>query len=240
MISHAPEKEGELLVGVFIQKFPQLVGGVAVDRVVPLVRAVDGNLRPVESLPDKVVLLESVGLPAAVDDIAVEARLAENLHQDARMAEGVEVDGGRGAQAELLGKIFPPGQDVADKGFSRRHVAVGLKIPAAHNAPAAGLHQALDVGKEGGVVLLHPGVEKGLIMIEDEVGILVQNLHRRAEGREGFGTALLPPPEPDGVKMGVCDQMDGLHIYTSFFAGLDAVRFKNSGCGIFPHFSIRR
>ncbi len=120
------------------------------------------------------------------------------------MPEGVEVDGCRGDGIEFLFEISAPEQRLAHEGFARRHVAVRLEVPTAHDAPLAGGDQLLDAREEGRLELLHPAVEDGLVVAEDVIE-LVAEVGGAAECAEGRGDALLPFPLPDRVEVGVAD-----------------------------------
>ncbi len=45
-------------------------------------------------------------------------------------------------------------------------------------------------------------------MAEDERGVLVEDLDGVPEGRQRLRRALVPPPLPDRVEMGVADEVD--------------------------------
>ena len=123
------------------------------------------------------------------------------------MTERIEVDGGCGFDAELLPEVAPSLGDLADERLAAGHIAVGLDVPTAHDMPLAQPHQFPDLPEQGGIILLNPAVYECFVMAEDVVVKLPAETRRAPEGGDCRGTALLPFPLPDGVKVCIADKM---------------------------------
>ena len=62
---------------------------------------------------------------------------------------------------------------------------------------------------------MYPLVEHSLVVIEDQAFVLFEHPDGGAEGRECFAAPFLPPPLPDGIEMGVTDQVNGRFVHAS-------------------------
>ena len=89
-----------------------------------------------------------------------------------------------------------------------RQVHVGLEVVAADDVPAAGFHQGLHGGESGRIAPQDFLVDETLAADEGELGPLVHELDDGAHGGDGLGHALGAIPEPDGVEMGVADEVE--------------------------------
>ncbi|MNC23704.1 hypothetical protein D3C75_717360 [compost metagenome] len=109
-----------------------------------------------KTFPNEILPWQSDVLIRAHKDVRVVTRLLHNLHQPPAVAEGIEIDCRRRPYAELFAEITPARQHLACERFARRHVAVRLQIPAAHDMPSALPHQPLDAGEQRRFVFLDP------------------------------------------------------------------------------------
>ena len=124
------------------------------------------------------------------------------------MTEGVEVIGDARRGAEVVAEIAPALGDRPDERFGPGQVDIGLDEPASGDGPAARLDQLADVLEERRIEALGPLIEHGLVVAEDERGMLIEDIDSVPESRQGLGRALVPPPLPHRVEMGVTDQVD--------------------------------
>lgn len=125
------------------------------------------------------------------------------------MAEGVEVVGHLRLHSEVLPEEGAADEDVAGDGLAGGQVGVGLQEPAAGDHPAAVGHMLPDAGEELGAKVAGPLVEHGLVVVEDEVGVFVQQVGGGLEGGQGLAQALGPVPDPHRVDMGLAYDVNG-------------------------------
>ena len=150
----------------------------------------------------------AVALAWAAEDVRVVPALGHDLHEPTRVTKGIEVDRRRGLGAELVSEVLPAREDLSDEGLARRHVAVRLEKPAAHDVPLLLLHEPLDPSEQSRLVLLDPLVEHRLVVVEHKAVVGLAQLRSRSERRDHLRRAFLPLPQPDGVQVCVTDQMD--------------------------------
>ena len=100
-------------------------------------------------------------------------------------------------------------EQLANHAFAIGHVQVGLYPHAAHQFPAAFLDALLDLAKQGGIFLLHPGkiLHAGLRI--GEVGILLHELQRGGEGVFYHFHGFRPGPQPRHVDVRIADRSNG-------------------------------
>ena len=212
MVAHAPGNQAESRVGMRVQPCLRLFRRAAQGRIVARVDAMSHDLAAVEAHPEEVAPRQrhfsSVG---SHEQIGIKARLLQQLHQSAAVAEGIEVHRRGVGHAEFFLKIRPAQLHLPDDGLARGHVAVGLKIPSAHDAPLPGAHQPANAGEQLRLVFLNPAIEQRLVVAEHEVVEFLAEVRRGAERGNRRRRALLPLPLPDGIDMGVADQMNFSH-----------------------------
>ena len=123
------------------------------------------------------------------------------------VAETVHVVGDFREDAEPVRQIALPEFDLALKADGIGEVAVRLNPPPADERPSAGLDVPLDAGEQHRIDLLDLLVAPGLAGGEDEIGPLVEQVAHGAARGEGFIQSGLPGPQPDGIEMGVGDDV---------------------------------
>ena len=209
MVAHAPQAEAERRgIRQCLGRGADLFHGIPQRRAVPGLCALRDDRRAVIADPaERLSRQVAEPLVRAAEYIAVVPRAGKYLHQSPRMTERVEVDGGCGFDTELLPEVAPPLGDLADERLAAGHIAVGLDVPAAHDMPLAQPHQFPDLPEQGGIILLNPAVYECFVMAEDVVVKLPAETRRAPEGGDCRGTALLPFPLPDGVKVCIADKM---------------------------------
>ncbi len=143
------------------------------------------------------------------------SRGREDLRQAGAVSEGIEVVGDDGRDAERLPEEAPALGNLADDRLGARQVDVGLNVPAAGDVPASGADEPADLLEERRVELADPAIENRLVVVEDELGVRVEELDRGSEGGERLGAPFLPAPLPDGVEVGVCDQVNARPLHGS-------------------------
>ncbi|OQC08203.1 MAG: hypothetical protein BWX80_00559 [Candidatus Hydrogenedentes bacterium ADurb.Bin101] len=164
------------------------------------------HFRPVIADPDIIrVGQRAIIIVRAAMKIGVISRLRQDLHQAARMSEGIKIDGRCRFDAELFHKISPAAQNLTDKGFATGHITVRLQVPPAHDVPLALLYQSLYTRKEGRFIFLDPFVQDSFVMIKDEAVIGFAEISGHAERGYGFRRAFFPFPKPAGIQMGVTE-----------------------------------
>jgi hypothetical protein len=98
--------------------------------------------------------------------------------------------------------------ELATQAELRRSVGVGLHVLTAGHRPLPALYEGTHALEQAAVEPLDPPVEPRLAARVDELGVLVAAVGRRAERRERLVDARLPPPQPDGIDVGVADHVD--------------------------------
>ena len=232
VVADAPQSKGHVLVTPGLH-----LALDGVDRVAQVV-GVDGQIlkaggvdrASVKALPLHVIggEVEEFGHGTAAD-VAPIAALGEDLDKSLGVAEGVHVDGHRGDHAELLLEVGKTRLDLTDKALARGDVAVGLNVPAAHDVPLPCGHQLLDAGEQGGIVGFGELIEQGLVVAEDIV-VLVGDLGGGVEGSQRGGCALVPVPLPDGIQVGVTDEVEFFHDRLLFEKEITRILYRINEC----------
>ena len=106
------------------------------------------------------------------EDVKFISGPVQNLRQTGAVAEGVEVVGDGGPDAELFPEIQTALGDLPNDGLGAGEIDIGLEVPAPGDGPAPGRDQPPDFGKKGGVISFDPTVENGLVVVENEFGVL--------------------------------------------------------------------
>ena len=144
----------------------------------------------------------------AVEDVAGVALGRQDVGQRGRVPERVDVVADGRAHAEAVGEVAPPVPELATQAELRRGVGVGLHVLTAGHGPLPALHERAHALEQAAVEPLDPAVEPRLAARVDELGVLVAAVGRRAERRERLVDAGLPPPQPDGIDVGVAHHVD--------------------------------
>src|SRR5215217_944724 len=185
-----------------------VLADVVLRRAVLVRDPVGEHARAVGRLPPEDGRLERLLLrPRPQEDVRVAAALGEDLRNRRVVAEGVEVRARRRGDAELLLQVALPVQRLADERLAARDVAVRLDPPPADDLePAVGDARA-DLLEQLWVALLHPCEEERRVHREDELGVLVEALDRRPEGRPHLLIALWPLPQPHRIDVRIADHV---------------------------------
>ncbi len=224
MVADAPQHQFQVAVGVGLDGGFDFTPRLPIFRNVELGRAPAENLGAVVADPDEGIIGQgAVARRWTAEEVAGVAALRQDLDQPARVPEGVEVDRGGRARPKLLGKIAAADQDLAHERLARRHVAIGLQVPAAHDVPFSFFDQALDAGKEFGFIFFDPLIEDDFVVVENEAGELLAQVCGGAEGGEHGGRALFPFPQPDRVEVGIADEVDGSSVHSVIWQLSDSV-----------------
>jgi len=125
-------------------------------------------------------------------NIHLESSLSQQLGQPSAVSEAVEVVGHLGFNPEVLAEEAPPDGHVADQRFGARKVHVRLQVPSPANGPASRGNQFLDLAEQAGGVVLHPAIKQSFIVIEDQGGMLLEQLDGGGKSGERLGAAFLP------------------------------------------------
>ena len=142
----------------------------------------------------------------ATANVSLLPALFQNLNKPARMPEGIEIYRNFRHDAELFLKIFVPLSYLSYEAFPRRHIAIGLKIPTAHNSPFPAFYEAFYSFKQLRGILFHVFINRHFIVTEYVIELL-RKVCRRFKGRQSCADAFLPLPLPDRIDMRVTYQM---------------------------------
>ena len=99
---------------------------------------------------------------------------------------------------------------MAAKSLARRNVAVGLYPHTARDRPSALADPLPNLLEHFGLGLLDPAVIAGARARENIIGVFLHSVQRASEGRADERKPLGRSPLPDGVEVGVCNQMVSL------------------------------
>ena len=84
--------------------------------------------------------------------------------------------------AEFIFKILESVSDLSDETLARRHIAIGLKIPAAYYAPLSSLHEFLYFFKKFRIVFLGILVNRYFVMTKNII-VFIRKFYCAAESR---------------------------------------------------------
>ena len=148
-----------------------------------------------------------VAWPAEREEVDPAGR--EDFGKARRVAERIRLPTGGDGLAEARFEIALPVGILAHECLGTREVRIGLDVCAAHDIPATGFDHPFDAGKGRGVVFLDMLINRRLAPDEGHLGKLVHQVEHGADGVDAFVEALAAVPEPDGIEMGVTDEVDG-------------------------------
>ena len=151
---------------------------------------------------------DDVGL-GAVECKKIDAARCEDFWQTRRVTKGIGLPSGGDRLAEARFEIALTVSILAHECLGTGEVGVGLDVCAAHDIPAPGFDHLFDAGKARGVVFLDMLIDRRLAADEGHFGKLVHQVEHGADGGEAFVEAFAPVPEPDRIKVGVADEVDG-------------------------------
>ena len=147
--------------------------------------------------------------PRPEEAVGVEPAALEDLGKLRRVAEGIDVVADAHVDAELLVEVALAEERLTDEALAAGDVAVGLHPPAADDVPPSLGHPLLDGREQLGLVLLQPLVGGGGAAAEDEAWGLGHSVEGRLAGAPHLIEALVGPPQPHRVDVGIADHMDG-------------------------------
>ena len=124
------------------------------------------------------------------------------------MAEGISLPAALDGEAEVFAEVAQADLVVAAEHLALEQVGVGLDPGPADDLPPAGADHGLDAGVGRGIGAAHMLVDRGLAADEGQVGLGVQQVEHRPAGGHALVEALAGIPEPDGIEMGVGDDVD--------------------------------
>jgi hypothetical protein len=215
VIAYPPEQEAHLAVGAGSHPVFDLSPRLPPLRVVMGLGPSGQDLGAVIANPDEFIVRQGQKVRVrAAEEVGLIAALGQDLDESSGVSKRVEVGGGLDVDPEFFPEISFSEKDLPDQGLSAGHVAVRLEEPPSQDVPATRLDQPLDPFKEGGLVVLDPLVKEGFVVTEDEILPPLAEIGGRPEGGQGFARAFRPFPKPDGVQMGVADEMDTFHSFS--------------------------
>ena len=133
MISYPPEDHAIFFIFLFFHFLSDSINRMPQPRIVAW-QPQHTHLTAGKTLPNKTIRLRNMVI-RPTDNIAVKSAFFHNLHQSPRMTKGIKIDGRGRLRTEFFFKIALSDADLAYKRFAGRHIAVGLKIPSAHDMP---------------------------------------------------------------------------------------------------------
>jgi len=222
MIADPPGQNGKDSICVVSKPVADIVGGLAEAGVV-LRHAASDDVRTVEPDPDVSIGAEIAFLcirPAM--QVSRVAGLAQDLDQSPGMAKGIEIHRDARLDSEFGLEVAAALKNLPHKRLTRRHIAVGLEIPPAHDVPFPGRDKAPDSLEEQRVVFFGPFIEQRLVVVEDEDIEFLAQISRSPEGGQCCRSAFLTFSQPHGVEVGVADKMEpfGGHVSSSAVEGV--------------------
>ena len=119
--------------------------------------------------------------------------------------------------AKLLLEIFAADGELAEEIDRVRHVLVWLDPAAADGTPPFGRHKLFDSRKEAWIGLLDVVIDGGFAAVEREFGEAIHEFDDGTAGLDAFVEAFMLVPEPDGIEMGVRQDVE------DFFHGWNGV-----------------
>ena len=168
------------------------------------------DLAAVEAAPAERVVREAVELVPGdlAGDERVAVRQLQQLRQGGRVAEHVGQPQVPAVDAELLGEVLLAVEELADERLAAGDVHVAFAPGGAFGLPAAGLDELLDLGQQVRGVLLQPLVGLRAGLLEDPVGVLLQQADLRGERADELVVRHADRPEPAQVDVGVAHRQD--------------------------------
>jgi hypothetical protein len=133
------------------------------------------------------------------------------------VAERINVHRSGDINPKFLAEVEFTIERLPDEALAAGHVAIWLQIPAAHDVPAPGGYQTTNALEESRFELLHPLVNQGFVVAEDEIWKFLTEVGRGAEGGECFCCSGLPVPLPGGIEMGVTNEMKSHNFFLSSY-----------------------
>ena len=121
--------------------------------------------------------------------------------------------------AKLLLEIFAADAELTKKINRVWHVLVRLDPSAADGAPTSCRHKFFYTSEKARIGLLNMVVDGGFATVEREFGEAIHEFDDRAAGLDAFVEAFMLVPEPDGIKMGVRQDVE------DFFHGWNDVGY---------------
>ena len=143
-----------------------------------------------------------------VGNILIHARFAQDLGNVGIVAEGIHIIAGAGGHAKLIVKIPLAVKAVAGKAFAGGQIAIGLHKPAINNNETTLLDPGFDLLKHGRVKFLHPFKHLGCAANKGKLGKFLHTVKHRAQRGLSLTAALLPPPHPHGVDVGIAHKIE--------------------------------
>ncbi len=138
----------------------------------------------------------------------IDVRQLEQLRQCGAVAKDVRQPQIAHVYAELLREETFAQEQLADERLTARDVGVGLDPHRALRLQSSLAHLVLDLGVEGGVVLLHPQKVLRLARAEDVVGVALHQFEGRGESARAFADRLPNGPQPAQIDVGVPHRAD--------------------------------
>lgn len=173
-------------------------------------REVREDARAVDALPPEGVVGERVDLRPG-DLLGQEpggAGELDDLRQGGGVAEGVGQPDVAGLDSELVQEELLAVEELADHRLAAHHVGVGLHPHAAHRHELPVGDLLLDPPEEFGPVGLDPVELLGLRHGEDELRVLVHQVHHVRRRPRHLADRLAQRPQPRGVDVRVADRAD--------------------------------
>ena len=133
----------------------------------------------------------------------------EDLGQAGGVSERIGRPGNARGFAEAAFEILLAVEEMTGEGFGVGEIGVGLDDRSADGIPPPRFHILFDAGEGGGIGAFDMLVNNRFAADEGEFFVLVHEIENGAAGDDAFVQAFAPVPEPDGIEMGVGDEMEG-------------------------------
>ena len=139
----------------------------------------------------------------------IHARALVDLRKLVVVAERIRIPSDLHIHAKILLEISLAHQNLPHQRLAIGHVEIGLNPHPADHFPAAFLHPLFDLGKQVGILLLHPLIGSRRRHGELEIGILPHQIEHAAERIANHLHRLRPRPQPGHVDMRIAHRLDG-------------------------------
>src|SRR5260370_6876427 len=127
------------------------------------------------------------------------------------MTECIDIISNGRTKPKALQKVGAPGKELALPPDGGWQVGIGLNHLSASNMPLASFDQATNARKKIRVQAFDQAIEPCLSPCIEKVRVLITAVSGGTKGGQRFVRALLPVPEPDGIKIGSTNHVYSQH-----------------------------
>ena len=185
MVADAPEAQENIIFLTSVDVIQRFLGSLALTGIVTAGESHCRHFGTIITHPGKLIgrqLYKAVAASGSHKHITVVTAFCHNLNQTSGVSKGIHIHSHGRLHPEFLLEILSSGLDLAHERLSAWHVAVRLKVPAAHNVPLLLLHQAFDLFKKLRRILLDPLIQQCLIVAKNKMIVFLTKISCNLEG----------------------------------------------------------